>query len=84
MLDFDGFSVWHHHEETGTLFPGMPEPEMHAYDHRNGEWVSYAGSYVQDPWNGQDMVTENEDGSVSILCPDCSEPVPMNVDKYPI
>lgn len=83
MLDFDGFSVWHHSVDNGTPLPGMPDPEMHAFDHRNAEWTTYEGSYERDPWNGAEWIRTDDDGKPYIWCPYCTDGTRMELSKYP-
>ena len=81
MFDFDVYTLVCTAKNAGTPLPGMPDAEPHILD-RRGEWISYDGSYIPDPWEGKDFPAENENGDTFIPCPWCG--APMEAVPYPV
>lgn len=86
MLDWDVYTLSCTREQDDQPLPGMPSPEPHILDRRNGEWITYGGSCSADPWDGAESLYESDDDERSpfIRCPYCTEPTPMTAYSYPV
>lgn len=85
MLDWDLYTLACSRDQSAdTPLPGMPQTEPHVIDRRNGEWITYGGSFTSDPWDGAEPLVEPDDAEPFIRCPYCEDPTPMIAYSYPV
>lgn len=83
FMDWHNWSFGHDAEVTDTQeplpeLPALPEPERHYWDHSNGDWIEYGGTFVtMDDYaahghvSGKNLTWEKSERTGGVWMPRC-------------